>query len=160
MGFNSFIKDLKNGVKRKLKSRKEGIEISPEELAHFGRKYFSAIKADENFRFTCEEEDLNHILFILRWWYHLWLEIDKNDIIIHANFPAEFIITREVNKSNHRHTPKVFKEGTIMYHLQNSGTCNWMNGIPLWDDPDEKYIYDLRPTCQINYDFIRPRVYL
>ena len=41
-----------------------------------------------------------------------------------------------------------------MYFRGDSSLCNWMNGIPLWDDKEEVLEYGLKPSCQINYEYI------
>ena len=99
--------------------------------------------------------DKEILVFVLRWYYHLWIKINDNSIEIFHSFPKKFEIIKEVNKSNHFHTPKTFKTGTIMYFNSSAySSCNWLNGIPLWDNPDEELELGLKPSCQINYSYI------
>jgi hypothetical protein len=44
MNFNRLIKDSKEGLKRKISSRRERISISVEEFNNLSKKYFNQIK--------------------------------------------------------------------------------------------------------------------
>ena len=154
-GFKNFVNDSKNGISRNIKSRKEKKIITPDEFSILVKSYFLDLPDVGNFNFTFKEFDRENLLFILRYHYRLWIEVWNNQIEIFRDFPKEFQIIREVNKSNHPFTPKTFKEGTTMYFSSDSSLCNWLNGIPLWDDKEEVLEYGLKPSCQINYRYIQ-----
>ena len=47
-------------------------------------------------------------------------------------------------------------KGTKMYFNSSSySSSNWLNGIPLWDNKDEEVGHGLKPSCQVNYDFLK-----
>jgi hypothetical protein len=155
MIFNRLINDSKEGLKRKISSRREKISVSIEEFNLLSKKYFNQIKEDKNLIFKLHQKDKETLIFILRWYYHLWIEIDKDIIEVYSDFPKEFEIISEVNKFNHPHTPKTFKKGTKMYFNSSSySSCNWLNGIPLWNNKGEELVEGLTPSCQINYTYI------
>ena len=154
-GFKNFVNDSENGISRNIKSRKEKKIITPDEFSILVKSYFLNLPETGNFKFTFKEFDRDNLLFILRFHYRLWIEVCNNQIEIFRIFPEKFQIIKEVNKSNHPFTPKTFKEETVMYFRGDSSLCNWLNGIPLWDDKEEVLEYDLKPSCQINYDFIQ-----
>ena len=155
-GFENLMKDSKNGISRIIKSRREGKIIIPEEFSIIVKSYFLNLPNKGNFKFFFDENDRDNLLFILRYHYQLWLEVWNNQIEIFREFPKEFQIIKEVNKSNHPHTPKTFKKGTKMYYNSSSySTSNWLNGIPLWDNKNEEVGNGLKPSCQINYNYIR-----
>ena len=155
MTFNNLIKDVNLGLKRKIYSRRDKITVTVEEFDALVKKYFKGIKDNHNFKFNFQYRDKNILVFILRWYYHLWIKIDDNSIEIFHSFPKKFEIVEEVNKSNHFHTPKTFKKSTIMYFNSSAySSCNWLMGIPLWDNPDEELALGLKPSCQINYSYI------
>ena len=155
MNFNRLIKDSKEGLKRKISSRRERISISVDEFNNLSKKYFNQIKEGENLIITLDKKDKEILVFILRWYYNLWIDINEYSIKVYSSFPKEFEIICEVNKLNHPHTPKTFKKGTKMYFNSSSySSSNWLNGIPLWDNKDEEVGYGLKPSCQINYEYI------
>jgi len=155
-GFENLMKDSKNGISRIIKSRRGKKIITPEEFSIIVKSYFLNLPNKGNFKFFFDENDRDNLLFILRYHYQLWLEVWNNQIEIFREFPEEFQIIKEVNKSNHPHTPKTFKKGTKMYYNSSSySTINWLNGIPLWDNKNEEVGNGLKPSCQINYNYIR-----
>lgn len=155
MNFNRLIKDSKEGLKRKISSRRERISISVDEFNNLSKKYFNQIKEGENLIITLDKKDKEILVFILRWYYNLWIDINEYSIKVYSSFPKEFEIICEVNKLNHPHTPKTFKIGTKMYFNSSSySSSNWLNGIPLWDNKDEEVGHGLKPSCQVNYDYI------
>ena len=156
-GYFKFIIDSKNGISRKIKSRKEKKIITPEEFSILVESYFLNLPEEGNYKFTFKEFDRENLLFILRYHYRLWIEIWNNQIEIFREFPQEFQIIKEVNKSNHPYIDKILKVGTIMYFRGDSSLCNWLNGIPLWDDKEEVLEYGLKPSFQINYEYISRR---
>ena len=110
----------------------------------------------KNFIIEFDENDKEILVLILRRYYNLWIDIYQNSIEVYFSFPKEFEIVNEVNKSNHPHTPKTFKIGTKMYFNSSSySSCDWLNGIPLWDNKDEEVGHGLKPSCQINYNYIK-----
>lgn len=155
MNFNRLIKHSKEGLKRKISSRRERISVSVEEFNNLSKKYFNQIKEGENLIINHDKKDKETIVFILRWYYNLWIDINEESIEVFSFFPKEFEIINEVNKLNHPHTPKTFKKGTKMYFNSSSySSSNWLNGIPLWDNKDEEINHGLKPSCQVNYDCI------
>ena len=155
MNFNRLIKDSKEGLKRKISSRREKISVSVDEFNNLSKKYFYQIKEGENLTIKYDKKDREILVFILRWNYNLWIDINEDSIEVHSCFPKVFEIISEVNKLNHPHTPKTFKKGTKMYFNSSSySSSNWLNGIPLWDNKDEEVSHGLKPSCQVNYDYI------
>ena len=88
MSFHLFVKDIKSQLKRKIYSRKNNIEISVKKFEFFSNKYFSKIKQNTNLKIKFNEEDKDILLFILRWYYQLWVEISGNTIEIYKSFPV------------------------------------------------------------------------
>ena len=156
MNFNRFVTDSREGLKRNISSRRENISTTMEEFSFISRKYFKNIKKQTNLVIEPETKDKEKLIFILRWYYNLWIDINEDNIEVYSFFPKEFEIIREVNKLNHPHTPKTFNIGTKMYYCNSSSyySCNWLKGIPLWDNKDEVLIGGLKPSCQINYNYI------
>ena len=152
--FDKFKYDTINGIRRNIKSRKVGKSITPEEFSILVKSYFLNLPEVVNYKFTFKEFDRENLLFILRYHYRLWIEVWNNQIEIFKVFPKEFQIIKDVNKSNHPYTNKKLKVGTVMYFRGDSSLCNWLNGIPLWDDKEEILEYGLIPSCQINYEYI------
>ena len=155
MNFNRLIKDSKEGLKRKISSRRERISVSVDEFNNLSKKYFNQIIEGENLIIYHDKKDKEILVFILRWYYNLWVDINEDFIEVYSCFPKVFKIVSEVNKSNHPHTPKTFKKGTKMYfNFSSYSSSNWLNGIPLWDNKDEEVVHGLKPSCQVNYDYI------
>ena len=155
MNFNRLIKDSKEGLKRKISSRREKTSISVQEFNNLSKKYFNKIRESETLTIKYDKKDKETLVFILRWYYNLWIDIKEDSIKVYSCFPKEFEIISEVNKSNHPHTPKTFKKGTKMYFNSSSySSCNWLNGIPLWNNKGEELVEGLTPSCQINYNYI------
>ena len=156
MNFNRLIKDSKEGLKRKISSRRERISVSVDEFNNLSKKYFNQIKEGENLIINHSKKDKEILVFLLRLYYNLWIDIHEDSIEVYSFFPKEFKIISEVNKSNHPHTPKTFKKGTKMYFNSSSySSCNWLNGIPLWDNTAEEVGCGLKPSCQISYNNIK-----
>ena len=134
MNFNRLVTNSKEGLKR-------NISITVEEFSFISRKYFKNIKKQTNLVIEPEGKDKEKLIFILRWYYNLWIDINEDNIEVYSFFPKEFEVIREVNKLNHPHTPKTFEKGTKMYFNSSSySSSNWLNGIPLWDNKDEVVI--------------------
>jgi|TARA_R110000737_G_C14292456_1_gene434404 hypothetical protein len=161
MNFNRLVTNSKEGLKRNISSRRENISITVEEFGFISRKYFKNIKKQTNLVIEPEGKDKEKLIFILRWYYNLWIDINEDNIEVYLFFPKEFEVISEVNKINHPHTPKTFKRGAKMY-FNNSGysSCNWLKGIPLWDNKDEEVVEGLTPSCQINYKYLKVLVNL
>ena len=114
--FEKFLFDSKNGIKRKISSRRLKMKVSIEEFDLLSKKYFFEIKKDtEKFEFKVDQKDRDTVLFILRVNYGLWIELNELNIIIYSKFPEKFILTKEVNKTNHPFTPKTFLK--IIEHI-------------------------------------------
>lgn len=156
MKLDRLITDSKEGLKRNISSRREKKSVSVKEFNSLSEKYFNQIKEDKNLIIEFDENDKKELVFILRWYYHLWIDINKHFIEVYSYFPKEFEIISEVNKFNHPFTPKTFEKETKMYYNSSSyASCNWLRGIPLWDSKDEEVVEGLKPSCQVNYNYIR-----
>jgi hypothetical protein len=155
MNFENLIKDANEGLRRKIYSRRDKTIVTVEEFDALSKKYFKGIKNNQNFKFNYQLRDKSILVFVLRWYYHIWIKVKDNSIELFCSFPKRFIIIKEVNKSNHIHTPKTFKVGTIMYFNSSAySSCNWLKGVPLWDNRDEELELGLKPSCQINFSYI------
>ena len=85
--FEKLIFDLKNGIKRKISSRRLKIQVTVEEFHLLSKKYFLELKKGaEKFQFKVDPKDKDNILFILRVYYGLWIEVNELSITIHINF--------------------------------------------------------------------------
>ena len=42
----------------------------------------------------------------------------------------------------------------MYFNSLSYSTCNWLNGIPLWNNKGEELVEGLTPSCQINYNYI------
>ena len=156
MNFSRLVNDSKFGLSRKISSRKEQIIISNEEFNLLSKKYFKNIHKDKNLLINFDENDKETLIFILRWYYNLWIDVRENYIEVYTSIPDTFKIVSEVNKLNHPHSPRTFEKGTKMYFNSSSySSSNWLKGIPLWDNKDEEVGHGLKPSCQINYEFIK-----
>ena len=152
MSFENFFKCVNDGIKRDIKSRRLKMKVSVDEFSAFSKKYFKNINdKDLSFKFVLDEVDKNSILFILRSFFNMYVEVKENSIIVFKNFPKKFILLKEVNKSNHHFTPRTFKKGTIMYSISPSySSANRMNGVPLWDSLETvSYTHLTLPTKRI-----------
>ena len=161
MSFQEFYKCVNNGIKRDIKSRRLKMRVSVDEFSVLSEKYFKNLNDDDlTFKIVVNEGDKNTILFILRSFFNLYVELKKSHILVYKNFPNKFILLKEVNKSNHHFTPRTFKKGTIMYSISPSySSANRMNGVPLWDSLETINDTELIPSVQINYDYIKPYIY-
>ena len=158
MSYNKFKTSIEKGLNHNIKSRKLNIEITLEEFKIFTNKYFNHIKEKKEFSIVkIDKIDREKVLFLLRVYLGLWVEVFENEIKIYKVFPKKFKIIKEVNKLNHYYAPKTFKINTIMYPIKSSyGTTNEMNGISLWDTLDCIDNTNLTPSVQINYNYICP----
>ena len=159
MSFQEFLNCINNGLKRNIKSRRLKLNVTIKEFDKLEKKYFAGLNMQgESFNFTVEEVDRNVVLFLLRSYFCFYVEVEKNYIKLFKDFPKRFILTKEVNTSNHPFTPQTFKEGTIMYSVTPAySSVNRMNGIPLWNNLKTIEGTELIPSVQINYDFICPK---
>tara|TARA_B110000902_G_C14273913_1_gene574260 strand:- start:2349 stop:2831 length:483 start_codon:yes stop_codon:yes gene_type:complete len=156
MKFNRLIDDSKGELKKNISSRRENISVTFQEFNTISKKYFNNISKDKNLIIKFDKDDKETLVFVLRWYYNLWIDLKKDYIEVYSSFPKEFEIVSEVNKLNHPHTPKTFEKGTKMfYNSSNYSSCNWLKGIPLWDNKDEEVVEGLKPSCQINYNFVK-----
>lgn len=155
MSFNAFRLDCEKGLSKSIRSRKLQKEISIEKFEIYSKTYFSYLPSEGNFKFTFKSKDLEDLTFILRYHYRLWIEIWNNQIEIFENFPKIFSVIKDVKKLNHPHIPKEFKEGTVVYLVNdNYSTCNWHKGIPVWDNLNHDKKNEIKPSCQINYQYL------
>ena len=156
MKFNRLIDDSKGELKKNISSRRENISVTFQEFNTISKKYFNNVSKDKNLIIKFDKDDKETLVFVLRWYYNLWIDLKKDYIEVYSSFPKEFEIVSEVNKLNHPHTPKTFEKGTKMfYNSSNYSSCNWLKGIPLWDNKDEEVVEGLKPSCQINYNFVK-----
>ena len=156
MSFEKFISCVNNGLKRDIKSRRLKMKVSVEEFSELAKKYFNNLN-DNNYKFIVDDDDKNNVLFILRSFFSLYVEVNKSSVKVFKNFPKKFILLKEVNKSNHHFTPKTFPKGTTMYSVVPAySSTNRMNGIPLWHNLETIEDTELIPSVQINYDYICP----
>ena len=158
MSYIKFINSFKKGINLDIKSRKLNVKITTYEFDLLSNKYLKKINDEGLFsKLSIEEMDRQKILFLLRVYFGLWIEIDKNQIKIFKRFPEKFKIIKEVNKSNHYFTPKVFLKGTIMYSVKAAySSANKMNGVTLWDNLKTVEGTKIVPSVQINYEYINP----
>ena len=42
----------------------------------------------------------------------------------------------------------------MYFNPSSYSSCNWMRGIPLWDDKYDEVGDGLKPSCQVNYNYI------
>ncbi|MAD12825.1 MAG: hypothetical protein CMC04_08910 [Flavobacteriaceae bacterium] len=156
MSYIKFINSFKKGINRDIKSRKLNLKINIDEFDLLSNKYLKKINDKGLFsKLSIEEMDRQKILFLLRVYFGLWIEIDKNQIKIFKKFPKKFKIIKEVNKSNHYFTPKTFIKNTIMYPVKSAySLSNDMNGTSLWDTLDPIEGTELVPSVQIDFNYI------
>jgi len=156
MSFKQLISDSRNGIRRDISSRREKIKVTIAQFNELSSKYFSQIAEGQNLKIKYESDDKDLLIFILRWYYNLWIDINRELITVFNSFPDAFLVVKEVNKTNHPFTPKIFAKGTILYSTGSSyGTCNWLKGVPLWDNLEDEILPGIKPNCQINYEFIK-----
>jgi hypothetical protein len=158
MEFNSFFDSIQTGLKKDIKSRRHKIKISVKEFNELAKKYFKNLnnKADR-FTFRVEDRDKKNILFILRCYFSLYVEVKKNSIEVFKNFPEKFLLLKEVNQSNHYFTPKTFPKGAVMYSVKAAySSANKMNGVSLWNNLNTVEGTKIVPSVQINYEYINP----
>ena len=158
MSFEKFCNCVNNGINRDIKSRRLKMRVSIKEFSTFSKKYFKNLNDDDLIiKIVVKKEDEKIILFILRSFFSLYVELKKGHMLVYKNFPKKFIILKDINKSNHHFTPKTIKEGTIMYTISPSySTVNRMNGVPLWDNLETIEGTEHVPSVQINYNYISP----
>jgi hypothetical protein len=156
MKFNRLIDDSKGELKKNISSRRENISVTFQEFNTISKKYFNNVSKDKNLIIKFDKDDKETLVFVLRWYYNLWIDLKKDYIEVYSSFPKEFEIVSEVNKLNHPHTPKTFEKGTKMFYNSSSySSCNWLKGIPLWDNEYEEVVEGLKPSCQISYNFVK-----
>ena len=94
MNFNKLITDSKEGLKRNIFSRREKKLVSVEEFDLLSKKYFNQIKRKKNLIINFDKKDKETLVFILRWYYNLWIDVDKYNVKIYFDFPKEFEIIK------------------------------------------------------------------
>ena len=151
-----FITDIKNGINHDISSRKEKIRVSPKLFNKYSSKYFNNIKENLITSITIDKTDLKNVLFILRSYYILWVEIEENKIPIHPKYPKSFEVIKEIPNLDDVLKKKRFQKGSILYHVSNSyNTCNRLKGVPLWYEMNTNN-EGVTPSLQVNYEFIQP----
>lgn len=136
--------------------RKVKYEISVERLNALVNRYFKNFD-NEIIKKTIlvEMTDTEDVLFLLRFHFRMWIEINNTSMTIFRNIPARFKIIKEVNRENHWFVPKTFEVGQIMYFKSHGySSANWLNGIPLAEFLTPIENTDIISTTQINYGFI------
>ena len=79
MSYIKFINSFKKGINRDIKSRKLNLKINIDEFDLLSNKYLKKINDKGLFsKLSIEEMDRQKILFLLRVYFGLWIEIDKN----------------------------------------------------------------------------------
>ena len=88
MSFENFFKCVNDGIKRDIKSRRLKMKVSVDEFSAFSKKYFKNINdKDLTFKFIVEEFDKMNILFVLRYFFRMYVEIRENSVVVFKNFP-------------------------------------------------------------------------
>ncbi len=155
MNKSLFESTCKKGLKRTIQSRKYIYSITPKRFDDLNKKYFQDIEFGNNFHIESSEEDLMDLIYLFRYGFRFWIDVSKNQIEVFHTFPVEYQLIKEVNYTNHPHTPKSFYVGQRMYLKDDPyNTCNWLKGVPLWDEKYERGI--LSQYCQIDYTYIEP----
>ena len=120
MSYNKFKTSIEKGLNHNIKSRKLNIEITVEEFKTFTNKYFNHIEEKKEYSvIKIDKPDAEKVLFLLRVYHGLWVEVSENEIKVYKVFPKKFKIIKEVNKLNNYYTPKTFKTNTIMYPIKS-----------------------------------------
>ncbi|WP_296636197.1 hypothetical protein [Polaribacter sp.] len=121
------------------------------------QKYFKDLSFLINEKIIVSNEDKDIIIFLLRVYFKVWIEIEDIKIIIYKKFPEKFKIIKEVNKYNHFFTPRAFLVGEVLFYRNSVyGTCNFLNGIPLAESLEPVEGTSIIATTQINYEYINP----
>lgn len=160
--FENIQKKLEDLVKAKQallyrNKRKDAYSMSPDQLLKIYQNYFIDIPYTGNYIFKFSKNDKNDLLFLFRVYFKMFVELNDNLMTVYREIPRRFKIIKEVNRQNHRHTPKTFVKNTIMYLSTNVyGTTNYLNGIPLAESLEPVQGTDIIPTTQINYQYIKP----
>ena len=105
--------------------------------------------------FCYKDQDLSTWMVILRYHFKLWVEISSESNLLHVykRFPESFLVTKEVNKQNHRHVQEMIQKDTILYPAEDTyGVVDWLNGIPLSEYSESGKD---APYTQINYDYLK-----
>ena len=92
MNFNKLVKDSKEGLKRSIFSRREKLIVSIDEFNLLSKKYFNHITKDENLIVEFDNNDKEPLVFIFRWYYNLWIDINNHFIEVYHSFPKQFEI--------------------------------------------------------------------
>jgi hypothetical protein len=156
MGYSDLIDDVAIGWTRDFRHRKSGVNITKEVFDSWRCSILKDIELDNIILIHDNSDYRLDLINLLRLKYQLWLDIYAEKIEVSRDFPTSFILVNTVNKQNHWYTPKQFEKGTVMYYSGNGGhgSCNWLNGIPLWEDMKTVEGTSLIPSLQINYEFI------
>ena len=160
--FENIQKELIDLVKSKQSllyrnKRRDAYNLPPDRLLHVYQNYFTDIPVTGNYTFKYSKNDENDLLFLFRVYFKMFVELNDSLMTVYREIPRRFKIIKEVNKQNHRHTPKTFVKNSIM-HLSKSvyGTTNYLNGIALAESLEPLQGTDIIPTTQINYQYIKP----
>ena len=91
MSLEEFYDCINNGLKRDIKSRRLKMRVSVDEFSALSNKYFKNINdKDLTFKFIVEEFDKMNILFVLRYFFRMYVEIRENSVVVFKNFPNKF----------------------------------------------------------------------
>jgi hypothetical protein len=141
-----------------FKSKKKVIYNLPQQrLLYLAQNYFASTPKCGNYQFEFLKDDEMDLLFLLRVYFSMYVEVNNELMTVYEVFPRRFKLIKEVNSQNHRHAPKTFSVNSIM-HLSKSvyGTNNYLNGIPLSEDLEVVPGTNIVPSVQINYQYIKP----
>ncbi len=152
-----FLQFIKSTERKSIQyKRKVKYELSTERLDELIGQYFldfDELIITKSIQFKAS--DKTDLLFLLRYHFRLWITIEQQTITIFKDFPSQFKIIKEVNKTNHPFTPKIFQVGQILYFKSHGySSANWLNGIPLAEALIPIENTGIIPTTQINYGFI------
>ena len=154
--FKTLLNNIREGIKHDISSRREKIRITPKLFGEYSTKYFNSITDNQNNTVTIEDIDKKNILFLLRNYFCLWVEIDGNRFSIHSEFPKSFMVIKDIPNLDDDLRKKGFQKGGILYHVYNSyNTCNRLRGVPLWYEMNTNN-KEITPSFQVNYEFIQP----
>lgn len=156
MSYTDLIDDVVRGWSRDFRHRKSGIRIT-KDIFDIWRVGILKDIAQKNVVYINDAfEFKGDLINLFRLKYKLWLEFDSEKVVLFREFPTRFKLVETVNSHNHWYTPKQFDKGTVMYYSGSGGygSCNWLKGIPLWEDMTIIEGTSIIPSLQINYEFI------
>lgn len=132
--FKKFIDDLKNPgwVLSDLSYMGKTFSYPREKLDKFKTRYFHNISCKTDFEVIIpEEEDFDDLVFLLRGYYKLWIEILASYwISISAIFPNRFELIKDIN-FNIQLGKSIQIGSTLFYHEELNVETNRLKGLKL-----------------------------